>query len=178
MAKRRIRSSNTKEDFLTFDKEVFDKGCGRIYSLLQKISFPGFLLAILELSVLNAGLNLNNFSAGVFYLLMFVTIVYIVPSVFVLPTAWFMKSWKQKLMRESYVEMRDKELTFHKVTRFEKTGAVRTTIHCSEIYNVEKKGRNYLVEGKTSESAKGLKGRGVKIPIAFKNMEKLENLAK
>ena len=71
---------------LRFSDEVFEKGAGRIYELLIRISMPALVVGVAVIAVINGGLltQTAGLPDAVKILFMILIVIYVVPSLFIL----------------------------------------------------------------------------------------------
>lgn len=174
----RNKKGEAQEDYLVYDRGTYRRNAGRVYALLQKITFPGLLIGLFQVALMNTGMiNFDAMPRGVFYAAMAVMFIYILPSIFILPTSWFLSSGKTRLLKESYVEVhRRRELIYHKAARVTMGEPEMQRIRVRNIRKVTKTKRNFVIEGDVQNLEAGTFDRELKLPIAFTDMEKVEAL--
>lgn len=173
----RNKKSEVQEDYLTFDRGVYRRNAGRVYALLQKITFPGLLIGLFQVALMNTGMiDFNNQPRGVFYAAMAVMFIYIIPSIFILPTSWFLSSGRTRLLKESYVEVhRRRELIYHRAVRVTMGEPEMQRIRVRNIRKVTKTKRKYVIVGDVQNLESGESDRELNLPIAFTDMEKIKS---
>ena len=103
---------------LSFDGSVFDEGNGWIYRRIMNWTLPGLLLGAALIALINAGvLQGENVPAIVPRLFALLSVVYIIPSVFAFPTAWFLSTGRTRLYKNSTIDLYKKKIVYHKEKR-------------------------------------------------------------
>lgn len=165
---------------LLFSNMIFEEGAGRTYRILINYSLPALIFGAMEIAVLNTsfGSNLDNYPVWLEWLFLLVTICYVIPGIFIMPTAWFLRSGKTRLLRESCVMVSAKSVEYHKVVSKSTSGARESVYVCTQIRKVEERKKDYLVIGRVQEKNSGNQYSELSIPKAFKDMEKIRRAAR
>lgn len=170
---------NTEMRTLGFDNNVYDAGNGWIFRKISAITMPGLILAVLEIALINTGiLNVSAVPPLVLRLIGLVTMVYVIPSVFAFPTAWFLSSGRTRLYRESSIDLYRKKLVYHKAVSMT-MGKPRYTVYSvTQLRTVEVKRGYYILHGTVVNETAGGTGGELTIPVAFENMELIREMAR
>ena len=76
---------------LAYDANVFEEGNGWVFRKAMNLTMPGLLLAVIEVALINTGiLQMDGIPSIVLKLIGVLTVIYVIPSVFIFPTAWFL----------------------------------------------------------------------------------------
>ena len=173
------REGTRRMKTLEFDGAVYDRGDGRILRLIMNLTLPGLALAALEMALINSGvLKTGALPEAALKLIGFLTVAYVMPSVFVFPTAWFLSSGKTRLYRHSTIDLYKKKLVYHKAISLT-MGKPRCQVYSvTQLRRVEEKPRCYLLRGTVVNETTGLTGKELKIPVAFENMHWISEMAR
>ena len=103
---------------LSYNYEVFEAGAGRIYTILSRASMPALILGVLLMMTINSGMftGFANLPEFVKVLFLAVVVLYIIPGIFVFPTAWMLRSWKSRSLKNCYVMAGKKSVEYHKIS--------------------------------------------------------------
>lgn len=164
---------------LCFDGSVYDSGNGRMYRKVMNWTLPGLILASLEVALINIGLLSRGAVPGaVLTLILIVTLCYVIPSVFLFPTAWFLSYGRTRLYRHSSIDLYKKKLVYHRAVSLT-MGKPRYTVYSvTQLRRVEKKKGCYILRGAVTNETAGGSGGELKIPEAFGNMELISEMAR
>ena len=90
---------------LKFNFEVFYGGAARIYQILINCSLPAMVFGVLEIAIVNSGgmTQFASYPTWLKMLFMLVNVCYVVPALFVFPTAWMLRSFKKSSLKNCYV---------------------------------------------------------------------------
>ena len=100
---------------LTYNGGIFDEGNGWIFRKVMNWTFPGLLLAAAEIGLINAGiLSEGKIPRPAMTVILIFTVIYVIPSVFAFPTAWFLSWGRTRLCRESWIDLYKKKIVYHK----------------------------------------------------------------
>ena len=164
---------------LKYDSDVFDEGNGWIYRKAMAVTIPGLLLAALEMGLINAGvLSESRVPAPVLKLILVITVIYVIPSVFAFPTAWFLSFGKTRLHRESWIELYKKKIVYHKAVSMTMGKPRFTVFSVTQLRKVEAKRGEYILYGSVTNETQGGSGGELKIPVAFENMQAIRDMAR
>lgn len=165
---------------LVFDYEVFEKGAGRIYQILIYCTLPAMFIGVAMVAIINSGgmTQFAQYPDWVKMIFMLVIAVYVVPSLFILPTVWMLRSWKTSTLKESYVLAGKKSVEYHKIVEKTATGMKKNIYVATQIKKVEDTGRKYIIKGNIKEQATGNTSSELVIPKAYAGMEKIARSAR
>ncbi len=164
---------------LKYDGNVFDEGNGWIFRRVMTATLPGLLLAAIEMGLINGGiLSENKIPSAAMKLILVVTVIYIIPSVFAFPTAWFLSWGKTRLHRESWIEVYKKKIVYHKAVSMTMGKPKYIVFSVTQLRKVEKKRGEYILRGAVTNETAGGSGGELKIPVAFENMELISEMAR
>jgi len=165
---------------LRFSDEVYEKGAGRIYELLIRISMPALVVGVLVIAVINGGFltQTAGLPDAVKMLFLILIVIYVVPSLFVFPTAWMLRSWKTRDLRDSYVMAGKKSVEYHKIADKTVKETTENVYIATQIKKVEETDRKYTVIGNILEKNSGVRSTELVIPKAYENMELIKRAAR
>lgn len=164
---------------LSFDGSVFDEGNGWVFRKIMNLSLPGLILAALEVALINTGLlQMDNIPSVVLKLIGILTVIYIIPSVFVFPTAWFLSSGRTRLYKLSSIDLFKKKIVYHKVETLVMSKPRYTDYSVTQLRKVEVKRRYYILHGTVTNETSGGTGNELRIPVAFENMNWIVDMAR
>ena len=165
---------------LVFDYEVFEKGAGRIYQILIYCTLPAMFIGVAMVAIINSGgmTKFGEYPDWVKLIFMLIIAVYVVPSLFILPTVWMLRSWKTSTLKESYVLTGRKSVEYHKIVEKTAAGMKENIYVATQIKKVEDAGRKYIVKGNIKEQATGIASNEVVIPKAYTNMDSMKRAAR
>ena len=165
---------------LRFSDEVFEKGAGRIYELLIRISMPALVVGVAIIAVINGGLltQTAGLPDAVKILFMILIVIYVVPSLFIFPTAWMLRSWKTRDLRDSYVLAGKKSIEYHKIVDKTVKETTENVYIATQIKKVEETDRKYTVIGSILEKNSGVRSTELVIQKAYENMELIKRAAR
>ncbi len=164
---------------LEFSQLVFEKGAGKIYYTLNTISMPAMVFGVLEVALINSGglARFADYPDWVKILFLAITVVYVIPSLFIFPTAWMLRSWRKSDLEGNYILVGSKSLEYHKLANT--LGDRRENIYAAtQIKKVEETKTKMIIKGNIVEKSTGNKSDELEIPIAFANMERIKKLAR
>lgn len=164
---------------LSFDGTVFDEGNGWVYRKIMNLTLPGLLLAALEMAVINMGvLQSDNIPSIALKLLGLVTAVYIIPSVFAFPTAWFLSTGRTRLYKLSTIDLYKKKIVYHKVESLTMSKPRYNVYSVTQLRKVDVKRGYYILHGAVTNETKGGSSSELRIPVAFDHMEWISEMAR
>ncbi|MBQ9027238.1 MAG: hypothetical protein IJ110_00590 [Lachnospiraceae bacterium] len=164
---------------LLFDHEVFDAGAGKIYQMLINIAMPAMVFGVLEIALINSGgmAQFADYPEWVKWIFILITAVYVVPSLFVFPTAWMLRSWKKSSLKDNYVKAGRKSVEYHKVENI--MGDPRENVYvATQIKKVEETRTKLIIKGNIQEQATGNRSEELVIPKAFEHMDLIKRAAR
>lgn len=165
---------------LNYNTEVFDEGVGKIYWLLNRIAMPAMVIGVLMIAVINTG-GMTGFASApdwVKILFMLVIALYVVPSLFIFPTSWMLRSWKTSSLRDNYVMAGKRSVEYHKISD-KVGGSMKENVYvATQIKKVEETKRKYIIKGNILEKSTGNVSGELEIPKAFDNMELIKRAAR
>lgn len=162
---------------LLFDAGVFEDGPGKIYRKIMNVSLPGLLVAAVLIALINAGILERGTNAGL-RLLYTVAAIYAVISIFLFPTAWFLRSGKTRLLKESYVEIGKKEILYHRAVAMILGTPRYEEWQVTGIRRIEEQPKCYVIHGTAREKNSGRQTDSLQIPRAFADMERMVQAAR
>ena len=120
---------------LVFDYDVFEKGAGRIYQILIYCTLPALFLGVAMIAIINSGgmTHFGDYPDWVKMIFMLIVAIYVVPSLFILPTVWMLRSWKTSALKESYIcggLIQEKEDVLNALA----SGATAISTTCSDVW--------------------------------------------
>ena len=165
---------------LSYNYEVFDSGAGKYYTILSRASMPALILGVVLMMSINSGMftGFANLPDYVKILFMVLIIVYIVPGIFVFPTAWMLRSWKTRSLKNCYVMAGKKSVEYHKISDQTISSKAENVYVATQIKKVEETKRKYIVKGNIQETATGNVSTELVIPKAFDRMELIKRAAR
>ena len=162
-----------------FNQLVFEKGAGKIFYTLNTFSMPAMVFGVLEIALINSGglTQFADYPDWVKIMFLMITVVYVIPSLFIFPTAWMLRSWRKSALQNNYILIGSKSLEYHMLANT--LGDMRENIYvATQIKKVEETRNNMIIKGNIVEKATGNKSDELKIPIAFDGMDKIKRLAR
>ena len=164
---------------LAYDANVFEEGNGWVFRKAMNLTMPGLLLAVIEVALINTGiLQMDGIPSIVLKLIGVLTVIYVIPSVFIFPTAWFLSSGRTRLLKESKIELYKKKLVYHKVETVTMAKPRYTVFSVTHLRLVEVKRGEYILHGGVTNDTSGGTGNELKIPVAFENMHLIREMAR
>ena len=165
---------------LSYNYEVFDSGAGKYYTILSRASMPALILGVLLMMSINSGMftGFANLPDYVKILFMVLIIVYIVPGIFVFPTAWMLRSWKTRSLKNCYVMAGKKSVEYHKISDQTISSKAENVYVATQIKKVEETKTKYIIRGNILEKYSGNQRGELVIPKAFDNMELIKRAAR
>ena len=165
---------------LIYDEHVYEKGAGSLYEILIKATFPGLIIGALQVGFVNFGLltSFENIPAWAGLILMGVTIIYVVPCLFILPVSWFLRYSKSHKLEKSFVMVGTRNLEYHQAVSVTAMETIIDVYEVSHVNKIEKQKRKYILYGKVTDKNTGENWNQLEIPVAFKNMDKIERIAR
>ena len=165
---------------LSYNYEVFDSGAGKYYTILSRASMPALILGVLLMMSINSGMftGFANLPDYVKILFMVLIIVYIVPGIFVFPTAWMLRSWKTRSLKNCYVMAGKKSVEYHKISDQTISSKAENVYVATQIKKVEETKTKYIIRGNILEKYSGNQSAELVIPKAFDNMELIKRAAR
>lgn len=165
---------------LYYDNNVFEEGAGHGYRVGMNISLILMFIGVLELALLNAHvIKIADYPVWLQNLIILLTIIFVVPGIVAFGLIWFFRSGKTRLLKESYIEIDNKSLTYHKCNR--KTGQVEVhmiVFRATNIQRIEERRGSLVLYGNVQNMTYGGNVDGLKIPKAFQDMDKVRQLAR
>ena len=165
---------------LSYNYEVFDSGAGKYYTILSRASMPALILGVVLMMSINSGMftGFANLPDYVKILFMVLIIVYIVPGIFVFPTAWMLRSWKTRSLKNCYVMAGKKSVEYHKISDQTISSKAENVYVATQIKKVEETKTKYIIRGNILEKYSGTQSGELVIPKAFDNMELIKRAAR
>ena len=157
---------------LSFDGSVFDSGNGWVYRKVMNWTLPGLLLGAVMIALINTGMfQTGNVPQIVPRLLALFSVVYIIPSVFAFPTAWFLSTGRTRLYKNSTIDLYKKKIVYHKAEKLVMSKPRYNVYSVTQLRSVDVKRGYYILHGSVTNETSGGTGNELKIPVAFDNME-------
>ena len=165
---------------LKYSERVYDKGAGKTYDMLIKCTLPALFMGALQVGLINSGLlfSFGTLPTWAGILLMGITIIYIIPGIFILPTVWFLRSGKTRKLKHSFVEVSSKAVDYYQVVEVTASEVTANRFSASQVKKVEEVKGNMVVTGNVIDHSTGKHYKQLEIPIAFENMDKIRQLAR
>ena len=165
---------------LPYSYDVFESGAARIYSILIKVSLPSLIVGVLLMGTINSGLftGFANLPNIVKILFMAVVVLYVVPGLFVFPTAWMLRSWKTRSLKNCYVMAGRRSVEYHKISDQTVSSKAENVYVATQIKKVEETKSKYIIYGNVQERWTGNLSGQLEIPKAFENMELIKRAAR
>ena len=166
---------------LSYNYEVFDSGAGKNYTILSRASMPALILGVLLMMSINSGMftGFANLPEFVKVLFLAVVVLYIIPGIFVFPTAWMLRSWKSRSLKNCYVMAGKKSVEYHKISDQTISSKAENIFYvATQIKKVEETKRKYIIYGNILEKATGHQSGELEIPKAFDKMETIKRAAR
>lgn len=165
---------------LPYSYDVFESGAGRIHSILVKASLPSLILGVLLMGVINSGLftGFAGLPGFVKILFMALIVLYVVPGLFVFPTAWMLRSWKSRSLKNCYVLAGKRSVEYHRISDQTISSKAENVYIATQIKKVEETKSKYIIKGSIIETATGHTSSELEIPKAFENMELIGRAAR
>ena len=111
-------------------------------------------------------------------LFMAVVVLYIVPGLFVFPTAWMLRSWKSRSLKNCYVMAGKKSVEYHKISDQTVSSKGENIYVATQIKKIDETKTKYIINGNILEKATGKQSGELEIPKAFENMERIKRAAR
>ena len=162
---------------LVFDAGVFEEGPGRNYRKVMNIALPGLFVGAVLIAVINAGLFTGEIRGPLQYVYLLAA-VYAVAGIFAFPTAWFLRSGKTRLLKESWLEVGRKEIVYHRAVAMTVGRPRFEEWHVTGIRRGEEQPKQYVIHGSAVERTSGRKTDSLLIPRAFADMERMVQAAR
>ncbi len=163
---------------LLFSNDVFEDNAGKNYRKAMNYSMPALFLAALEIAFINSGHTIDSMPTILMWLVIIVTVVYIIPGMFTFPTAWFMRAGKTRLYRESFLEIEGKRVIYHKCTKINMAKPYEVVYEITQIKKVEESRKKYVIHGQVKETNTGNISDTIDIPHAFEDMDQISMKAR
>ena len=135
-------------------------------------TLPGLLLGAALIALINAGvLQGENVPAIVPRLFALLAVVYIIPSVFAFPTAWFLSTGRTRLYKNSTIDLYKKKIVYHKAEKLVMSKPRYNVYSVTQLRSVDVKRGYYVLHGSVTNETSGGSSSELKIPVAFDNMQ-------
>ena len=135
-------------------------------------TLPGLLLGAALIALINAGvLQGENVPAIVPRLFALLAVVYIIPSVFAFPTAWFLSTGRTRLYKNSTIDLYKKKIVYHKAEKLVMSKPRYNVYSVTQLRSVDVKRGYYILHGSVTNETSGGSSGELKIPVAFDNMQ-------
>ena len=157
---------------LSFDGNVFDEGNGWIYRKVMNWTLPGLFLGAVMIALINAGFfQAGKLPSFVPTLAALFSAIYIIPSVFVFPTAWFLSTGRTRLYKNSTIDLYKKKIVYHKAEKLVMSKPRYNVYSVTQLRSVDVKRGYYILHGSVTNETSGGSSNELKIPVAFDNMQ-------
>ncbi|MDO5476905.1 MAG: hypothetical protein Q4F43_07320 [Eubacteriales bacterium] len=164
---------------LAFDQAVFDGGNGWIHHKVMRLTLPGLILAVLEIALINTGiLQTADLPGIVLKLIGILTAIYVIPSVFAFPTAWFLSSGRTRLYKNCTIDLYKKKIVYHKAVSMTMGTPRFTDYSVTQLRTVETGRGYYVLHGAVTNETSGGGESTLRIPVAFENMHLIREMAR
>lgn len=164
---------------LGYDANAYDEGNGWIFRKIMTYSIPGLILAALEMGLINAGmLSGDKVPSAALNLILIITVIYVIPSVFAFPTAWFLSWGRTRLYKESKIELYKKKIVYHKAVSMTLGKPRYNVFSVAQLRKVEVKRGKYILHGAVTNETSGGSSGEITIPVAFENMKAICEMAR
>ena len=111
-------------------------------------TLPGLLLGAALIALINAGvLQGENVPAIVPRLFALLSVVYIIPSVFAFPTAWFLSTGRTRLYKNSTIDLYKKKIVYHKAEKLVMSKPRYNVYSVTQLRSVDVKRGYYVLHG-------------------------------
>ena len=98
-------------------------------------------------------------------------LIYIIPSVFVFPTAWFLSTGRTRLYKNSTIDLYKKKIVYHKAEKLVMSKPRYNVYSVTQLRSVDVKRGYYILHGSVTNETSGGSSGELKIPVAFDNMQ-------
>lgn len=164
---------------LNFDEKVYDEGNGWFFRKVMSLSLPGLVLAAFEIALINTGmLSAEKVPSLILKLIGLVTVLYVLPSVFAFPTAWFLSSGRTRLYKNARIELYKKKIVYHKVLSLTMSKPRYVVYSVTQLRKVEVRRGVYILHGAVTNETAGGSESELRIPAAFENMKLISEMAR
>lgn len=164
---------------LVFDNSVYEDGAGRIYSKIMSWTLPGLILATLEIALINTGiLKVDSVPPVLLKLIGLLTVIYVIPSIFAFPTAWFLSSGKTRLLKTGSIDLYKKKIVYHQAASMTMATPRMVDWSVTQLKRVEKKRGYYILYGAVTNETAGGSDSQLRIPAAFEDMHLISEMAR
>ena len=135
-------------------------------------TLPGLFLGAVLIALINAGaLQAGNVPAIVPRLAALFAVVYVIPSVFAFPTAWFLSTGRTRLYKNSTIDLYKKKIVYHKAEKLVMSKPRYNVYSVTQLRSVDVKRGYYILHGSVTNETSGGSSNELKIPVAFDNMQ-------
>ena len=135
-------------------------------------TLPGLFLGAVLIALINAGaLQAGNVPAIVPRLAALFAVVYVIPSVFAFPTAWFLSTGRTRLYKNSTIDLYKKKIVYHKAEKRGMSNPRCNVYSVTQLRSVDVKRGYYVLHGSVTNETSGGSSSELKIPVAFDNMQ-------
>jgi hypothetical protein len=162
-----------------FSQLVFEKGAGKIYYTLNAASMPAMVFGVMEIALINSGgmKQFADYPNWVKIMFLMITVIYVIPCLFIFPTTWMLRSWRKSALQNNYILVGRKSLEYHMLANT--LGDMRENNYvATQIKKVEETKTKMIIKGNIVEKSTGNTSDELKIPIAFDGMDRIKRLAR
>ena len=96
--------------------------------------------------------------------------IYIIPSVFAFPTAWFLSTGRTRLLKNSTIDIYKKKIVYHKAEKLVMSKPRYNVYSVTQLRSVDVKRGYYILHGSVTNETSGGSSSELRIPVAFDNM--------
>ena len=141
---------------------------------------PSMIMGVLLMMTINSGLftGFANLPDYVKILFLAVIVLYVIPGIFVFPTAWMLRSWKTRSLKNCYLMAGKKMVEYHKISDQTISSKGENVYVATQIKKVEETKTKYIIHGNVLEKYTGNQSGELVIPKAFDNMELIKRAAR
>lgn len=178
MARKRPVKRDELNHILAFDGAVYDNGAGWLYGKIITVTVWGLVLSALALALINGGFDLTKLPPFAYYLFLIAVVAFGIPSVFVFATTFFIKQGQIRLLKESFLEVYDRKIVYNRCKRLTGVTPVFQKLLIEDIKAVQVTRKNFELTASVLDEDTGARSDSVKIPVAFRDMEKVREKAR
>ena len=164
---------------LAFDNSVYEDGPGWIFKKIMSATLPGLILATLEIALINTGmLRMDGIPSVLLKLIGLLTVVYVIPSIFAFPTAWFLSYGKTRLYKSASIDLYKKKIVYHQAVSMTMATPRMVDWSVTQLRRVEKTRGYYILYGAVTNETAGGSASQLRIPAVFEDMHLISEMAR
>jgi len=142
-------------------------------------TLPGLILATLEIALINTGiLRVDSVPPVLLKLIGLLTVIYVIPSIFAFPTAWFLSYGKTRLLKTGSIDLYKKKIVYHQAASMTMATPRMVDWSVTQLKRVEKKRGCYILYGAVTNETAGGSDSQLRIPAAFEDMHLISEMAR